>query len=91
MLLGSPPDMVHSLTLRKTHPSTQRNDGAGYTGAALGSGIDPCYSGFQVQGTATAPTGMTPSDTPKQSFLRLLLVYHIIFKIASNFSNFLNI
>ncbi len=25
--------------------------------------MNPCYSGFQVQGTATAPTGMTPSDT----------------------------
>ena len=40
------------------------NNGADYTRVILGTGIDPCYSGFQVQGAATAPTGMTPSDTP---------------------------
>ena len=31
--------------------------------------MNPCYSGFQVQGTATSPTGMAPSDTPKKVFL----------------------
>ena len=30
--------------------------------------MNPCYSGFQVQGTATAPTGMTPSDTRNAAF-----------------------
>ena len=27
--------------------------------------MDPCYSGFQVQGTATSPAGMAPSDASK--------------------------
>ena len=31
--------------------------------------MNPCYSGFQVQGTATAPTGMAPSDTPNHHLL----------------------
>ena len=26
--------------------------------------MNPCYSGFQVQGTATTPAGMTPPDAP---------------------------
>ncbi len=58
MLLGLPPDMVHSPQLRKTHSSTQTAYGADYTEGALKNGNHPCYSGFQVQGTATAPASM---------------------------------
>ena len=74
MLLGSPPDMIHSLTLRKTHSSTQTTDGADYTKTALKGGIDPCYSGFQVQGTATAPAGMAPPDAPNTSLKATLYI-----------------
>ncbi len=58
MLLGHPPDMVHSSQLRKTHPSTQAACDADCTERALKNGNHPCYSGFQVQGTATAPASM---------------------------------
>ena len=40
--------------------------------------MNPCYSGFQVQGAATAPTGMTPSDTPKMPFIKRLDNYIIL-------------
>ncbi len=57
MLLGSPPDMIHSFRLRKTHFSTQRQRFI-RQGSFLRRGIHPCYSGFQVQGSATPPAGM---------------------------------
>lgn len=57
MLLGSPPDMIHSFRLRKTHFSTQRQRFI-RQGSSLRRGIHPCYSGFQVQGSATPPAGM---------------------------------
>ena len=65
MLLRSRPDMVHSLGLRKTHPSSQRQTAQSTQELTLGEEITPAYSGFQVQGTATAPASMTPSDTRK--------------------------
>jgi len=58
MLLGSPPDMVHGLSLRETHPSTRIIRSADHTESALVEGIHPCYSGLQVQGTANSPAGM---------------------------------
>ena len=33
--------------------------------------MNPCYSGFQVQGTATAPAGMTPPD-PRNSIFNII-------------------
>ena len=62
MLLGLPPDMVHSPQLRKTHPSSRAAYGADYTERALKNGNHPCYSGFQVQGTATTPASMAISE-----------------------------
>ena len=58
MLLGSPPDMVHGVRLRKTHPSTREKRRADHTESALIKGIHPCCSGLQVQGTANSPAGM---------------------------------
>ena len=61
MLLGSPPDMVHGVRLRKTHPSTREIRRADHTESALIKGIHPCFSGLQVQGTANSPAGMALS------------------------------
>ena len=58
MLLGSPPDMVHSHQLHKTHPSTRGEYGADHTKSHLIRGNHPCCSGLQVQGTANSPAGM---------------------------------
>ncbi len=55
MLLGSPPDMVHGMTLRGTDSSTPLARGRRYR-IAPGAGIHPCCSGLQVQGTAISPT-----------------------------------
>ena len=58
MLLGSPPDMVHGILLRKTISSTPLTlFKANRT--CPGVGIHPCYSGLQVQGTANSPTSAT--------------------------------
>ena len=47
--------------------------------------MNPCYSGFQVQGTATAPTGMTPSDAQNTvSFIN----YYIITDISEKYKYF---
>ena len=58
MLLGSPPDMVHRLRSRETHPSTYKTRRADHTETALIFGFHPCCSGLQVQGTAISPAGM---------------------------------
>ena len=55
MLLGSPPDMVHRLPLRKTGSSTLLTK-VGRHIKYPGAGIHPCCSGLQVQGTAGSPT-----------------------------------
>ena len=57
MLLGSPPDMVHSSRLRKTRSSTQKLRLIRKS-SFLKRGIHPCCSGFQVQGSAASPAGM---------------------------------
>ena len=57
MLLGSPPDMVHNSQLRKTHSSTQLTQ-LTRKSSVLKKGMNPCCSGFQVQGTANSPAGM---------------------------------
>ncbi len=58
MLLGSPPDMVHGVRLRKTHSSTQKNTHRTASIRSSEKGSTPAYSGFQVQGPATPPVGM---------------------------------
>ena len=55
MLLGSPPDMVHGFPLRRTNLSSPLTWGRRHI-AAPGTGIHPCCSGLQVQGTAISPT-----------------------------------
>ncbi len=62
MLLGSPPDMVHNFRLRKTHASTRVLPRRQHKRQPQ-IRHHPCYSGFQVQGTATAPASMILSDT----------------------------
>ena len=58
MLLGSPPDMVHGVSLRQTNLSTL-NRQINNTQTSPGVGIHPCYSGLQVKGTANSPTSAT--------------------------------
>ena len=50
--------------------------------------MNPCYSGFQVQGTATAPTGMTPSDTQNAAFYSYIIIsYNFVkYKYKMKFS-----
>ena len=67
MLLPSGPDMVHSGKLHGTRGSTP-HDGGGPTGVSLKTGIQPCCSGLQVQGTAISPLSAAN--------LRSLLFYH---------------
>ena len=56
MLLGSPPDMVHSPPLRSTNRSSPYLPSHTRAAVSLIPGIPPCYSGLQVQGTAAAPS-----------------------------------
>ena len=58
MLLGSPPDMVHGSTLRRTDSSLPLIWVRQHS-ARPGAGIHPCCSGLQVQGTANSPTSAT--------------------------------
>ena len=59
MLLGSPPDMVHSCFLRKTHPSTLSIKPQTTHNQPSNGEIYLCWSGLQIQGTADSPAGMT--------------------------------
>ena len=54
MLLGSPPDMVHGLTLRETGSSTLLT-GVRRHRTYPKVGIRPCYSGLQVTGHRWLP------------------------------------
>jgi len=56
MLLGSPPDMVHSPPLRSTNRSLPQMPSQTWGTVSLVPGIPPCCSGLQVQGTAAAPS-----------------------------------
>jgi len=61
MLLGSPPDMVHvGLIAQDPFVNTQRAELTAQS-SSLYRGIDPCYSGFQVQDAANFPAGMVRS------------------------------
>ena len=59
MLLGSPPDMVREWRLRKTRISTRKICSADLTETSLKTGISPCFSGLQVQGSAMSPVSVT--------------------------------
>ena len=54
MLLGSPPDMIHGIPLRKTGLSTLLT-GVSQHSTHPRSGISPCYSGLQVTGHRYLP------------------------------------
>ena len=54
MLLGSPPDMVHGSSLRKTGSSTLLT-GVRQHRAYPRTGIHSCYSGLQVTGHRWLP------------------------------------
>ena len=49
--------------------------------------MNPCYSGFQVQGTATTPAGMTPPDAPKniRKTITVLKIISYIFEKSNSF------
>ena len=57
MLLGSPPDMVHSSELRRTRSSTHKYR-LRPRRISPRSGNAPPLSGSRVQGTANSPAGM---------------------------------
>ena len=62
-VIKSPPSPAKNKATRAIRLSRKRS--------ALKEGIHPCYSGFQVQGSATPPTGMTSFRSP--TLLTLLL------------------
>jgi len=82
MLLGSPPDMVHSFTLRKTGSSTPSACGRRYI-TKPGVGIHPCCSGLQVQGTAISPTS---AALPRRAVQSESIITHSIKDFNSKFS-----
>ena len=94
MLLGSPPDMVHSRPLRETRPSTYIKIGTDRTNPALNRGNHPCCSGLQVQGTADSPAGMVffhilLNRIKKDiAFFAIEAVYHILRFFARLISEF---
>lgn len=67
MLLPSRPDMVHRRRLHGTRQSTPLT-GTCLTGTRLKTGVQPCCSGLQVQGTAISPSGATAYSI--RSFVR---------------------
>ena len=82
-LLPSGPDGVHVLTLRKTQLSSPLIRGRPYKNKPR-SGIQPCCSGLQVQGTATSPSSTAKVCTmPIDSVTHLL--YSIYFAISTYF------
>ncbi len=83
MLLGSPPDMVHEFTLRKTGPSTLPTNGRRYITVPWG-GIHSCCSGLQVQGTANSPIS---AALPRADIARGKTsgIIHYYFAFSNNF------
>ena len=91
MLLGSPPDMVHNPQLRKTHSSTQQARLI-HKSSILKKGMNPCCSGFQVQGTANSPAGMALFHSLQLHFVSIRsiktdILYHNFSIFATHFSN----
>ena len=73
MMLPSGPDMVHSKTKFKTLISTQGKMLVPTNKNSLKQLVQPCYSGLQVQGTASSP----PSAAK--------VIYHILNKKSNVF------
>ena len=73
VLLGSPPDTVHGIPLRRTGLSSLLKTVRRYS-ISPGAGVHPCYSGLQVQGTANSPTSAALPHTG-ESHLRTILLY----------------
>ena len=73
MLLGSPPDMVHEGQLRKARSLNTNYVMTAATAQTLKNGVHLCYSGFQIQGAATAPTGVTLLHTARNNLFSLSL------------------
>ncbi len=74
MLLGSPPDTVHGATLRGTGLSSLLIQVRRHI-ARPGTGIHPCFSGLQVQGTAISPTSAALLCAEVQNKLDCILLY----------------
>ncbi len=101
MLLGSPPDTVHGAALRGTDLSSLLIWGRQHI-LPPGTGIHPCCSGLQVQGTANSPTSAALFRTgaaEKTSYFilstpsrlpadtqRLRILYHALAKLSTRFS-----
>ena len=64
MLLPSGPDMVHRLPLHKTRPSTLLI-AAHSSISRPKKRIQLCYSGLQIQGTASSPPGTANGSLPQ--------------------------
>jgi len=89
MLLGPPPDMVHSARLRRTHPSTCRKR-LYHRNFALKNGINPCYSGFQVQGPATSPVSMASTHIITDFLLFCNTFFKFTYPSSQYFDQFKN-
>ncbi len=85
MLLGSPPDTVHGAALRGTDLSSLLIWGRQHI-LPPGTGIHPCCSGLQVQGTANSPTSAALLCTGgglAPVWQSCLLFYYIFSKLSS--------
>ena len=74
VLLGSPPDTVHGAALRGTGLSSLLIQVRRHI-ARPGTGIHPCFSGLQVQGTAISPTSAALLCAEVQNKLDCILLY----------------
>ena len=74
VLLGSPPDTVHGAALRGTGLSLLLIQVRRHI-ARPGTGIHPCFSGLQVQGTAISPTSAALLCAEVQNKLDCILLY----------------
>ena len=70
MLLGSPPDMVHGIPLRKTGPSTPLTRSGRYSKQARVWEFVPAVADCGLQGTAISPTSATllQAGLPQQGY-----------------------
>ena len=82
VLLGSPPDTVHGAALRGTGLSSLLIQVRRHI-ARPGTGIHPCFSGLQVQGTAISPT--SAALLPAEAGTRLAYILLYFLKISNLF------
>lgn len=64
MLLPLGPDTFHRLPPHRTQPSTLLSPAVPERTKALKGEFNPAYSGFRVQGTASAPSSTTEAILP---------------------------